>query len=451
MQSHLAPSSLIGETIELWDETLREGAERSPLSPTVDDKAVLARAIAEIGLKTLLVGMFPDVPHNIELLKRLLELQRSGELGDDLRFVIISHLGVTLDETAERLAELEMPLDSVCLLGIHSASDLHVEHLYPVIRLKDPAGSFDVARWQGLAREARRGENLDWLEIELKRLVSVPVGSHAVGVLDAFRADASHVSSVVERVAAAGIERIRLVDTAGTAVPQQIETHVQAFTAAYPEISFYGHFHNDFGLATANALLALFAGMRGVDVSIGGFANRAGHPALAEVVMALKLLYEVKLPGFRYEQLFELSRLGEKVYGLIEKATQPITGVATHGISAGIRTQLFDSAPTIFDVIEPATVGARLDRTFGVRSGVDGVHRFVSDHGQELGLSQDEVSGHVPAIFELLEAEWHRRTDTAADRIATAIDEYHDLLRGSNFTEDEMLALVRAHLQGERL
>lgn len=433
-------------SIELWDETLREGAERSPLSPTVADKLTLADASVGIGLRTLLVGMFPDVPHNVELLRALLEKHRAGGLPEDTRFIVISHLGVTLDESFARLEGLGLPLDHVCVLGIHSASDLQIEHLYPTIRAKDPADDLDHERWVGLPVASRRAENIEWFERELKRLDGAPTGGRAVGLLDSFRADVAHVTDLVRCVERAGIARIRLVDTAGTATPGAIETHVRPLTEAFPGISFYGHFHDDFGLATANALLGIQAGLRGVDVSIGGFANRAGHPALAEVSLALRILYGRELPGFRYERLHELSRLVEKVYGLIEKATQPITGVATHGVSAGIRTQLIDRAPTIFDVIDPASVGARLDRAFGVRSGTDGVRRFLSDHAEELGITADRVDELSPAVFDLLMAEWKSRTDSAATRISEAIGNYHALLRQSVFTENDMIALVRNHL-----
>lgn len=436
-------------SIELWDETLREGAERSPLSPTVADKLRLADASTGIGLRTLLVGMFPDVPHNVDLLRALLERHQAGGLPEDTRFVVISHLGITLDETFARLDGLGLPLDHVCLLAIHSASDLQIEHLYPTIRAKDPHDDLDHARWATLPVAQRRAENVEWFERELKRFEATPTGGRAVGLLDTFRADAGHVADLAGCVARAGIDRIRLVDTAGTATPQQIETYVRPLARAYPDVSFYGHFHDDFGLATANALLGIDAGLRGADVSIGGFANRAGHPALAEVALALKMLYGRDLPGFRYEQLHALSRLAERVYGLIEKATQPVTGVQTHGISSGIRTQLVDKAPTIFDVIDPASVGARLDRAFGVRSGTDGVRRFLTDRAAELGLTPERADELSPEVFELLDAEWHRRTDSAAERIAAAIDQYHTLLRQSVFTESDMLALVREHVGGD--
>ena len=62
-------------SIDLFDETLREGAERAPISASIEAKCELARAIANAGIRTIVVGMFPDVPHNIALLAALLDEQ----------------------------------------------------------------------------------------------------------------------------------------------------------------------------------------------------------------------------------------------------------------------------------------------------------------------------------------------------------------------------------------
>lgn len=431
------------ESIDLWDETLREGAERSPLAPSVEEKCALGVALSEIGIRTLVVGMFPDVPHNIELLIALLDHRRDGKIRSDTKFVVISHLGVTLDQTFACLDSLEVPLDPVWILGIHSASDLQIEYLYPMIRKKDLDSDFDTERWADLNIEQRRKENIAWVRGELQRLVTFPGGGTALGMLDAFRAEPSQLLSLAECAQHAGVMYARLVDTAGTCVPHQIDTHVCPMLERFPNMKFFGHFHNDFGLATANAMLGLSVGLTGVDVSIGGFANRAGHPPLAEVVMSLRMLYGIELPDFRFENLCQLSRKAEKVYGLMESPAQPITGVITHGILSGIRTQLIAKAPTIFDVIDPTTVGAQLDRLFGVRSGTDGMRRFLQDNAQELGLSRERIDELTEPMFELVTAEWKARTATCGEDLAETIERYYELLRESAaLTEDQMLHLI---------
>jgi len=428
--------------VELVDETLREGAERASISPLMEDKYELGRAITEIGIRSVVVGMFPDVPHNIELLKRLLRGQRRGEISVDTRFLVISHVGKTFHDTMRALEDLGEPLDSVWVIVIHSVSDLQIRYLFPkVVYQKDPSLPWDAQKWADASVEERRAQNLEWLDGFLKNVESYRGGGIMAGLLDTFRSDAEHLRRAVGVVRDHGIRQIRLVDTAGTCMPQQVEPYVGRLVREFPSIDFYCHLHDDFGMATGNALAALGAGARGVDVSVGGFANRAGHAALAEVATALYYLYGVTLPGFRYERLAALSRLQEKTYGLMERPTQPVTGKITHGILSGIRTELIGEAADIFDIIDPTFVGSKLSRVFGARSGRDGIHRFLKEN--EGRLPGVEVSRkNADRIFALVEQEWESRSRPLLEEMRQTIDRYYKLLEKSGFTEDEMLRLI---------
>jgi homocitrate synthase NifV len=252
-------------------------------------------------------------------------------------------------------------------------------------------------------------------------------------------------------VADRGIRQIRLVDTAGTCVPQQVGPWVEPLVEAFPDVAFYCHFHDDFGLASANALLALAAGARGVDVAVGGFANRAGHPALAEVAMALRLLYGVELPGLAYERLSALSRHVENIYGLMERATQPITGAITHAVQSGIRTELVGEARFIFDIIEPESVGAVLRRSFGVRSGLDGMQRILSQQAARLAEAGVSVTPDLAreAYAEVMK-RWEERSDDVKPQLRDAIARYHALLERAELTEEDVVDLVLEHVVKSR-
>ncbi len=425
--------------IDLMDETIREGAERASVPPLFAAKCELAEAIAQLGVKSIVVGMFPDVPHNIELLGALLASQRAGRIPGDVRFLVISHVGITMQQTFEVLRGLPGSKESVCVIAITSVSDLQLMHLFPTILRKDPSLSFDVAEWEALTTEERRARNLAWLDGFLPTLKSSPSGSVMLGFLDAFRAEPAHVRDSVALAAAHGFTQVRLVDTAGSCIPQQVPELVAPLVQQYPQIDFYGHFHDDFGMATANALLGLAAGMRGVDVAVGGFANRAGHPPLAEVAMSLRTLYGVELPGFRYADLFALSRRAERTYGLMENPAQAITGVITHSVTSGIRTELLRRAPRIFDALDPAEIGAELTKAFGVRSGRDGMLRFLRERTEALrAIGLEPTEKVADALFEKLNDEWRRRSESTREQLLAQIDAYHAALQSSVFTEESM-------------
>jgi homocitrate synthase NifV len=148
----------------------------------------------------------------------------------------------------------------------------------------------------------------------------------------------------------------------------------------------------------------------------------------------------VELDGFQYQQLYELSRAVERTYGLMESPTQAITGVVTHSILSGIRTELLRKAPTIFDVIEPTSVGSKLTKTFGVRSGQDGVLRFLKEHADKLaGFGLEATPQTANEIFALLDSQWAERSRQVSKDLLQTMEHYQTLLHRAFFTEEAML------------
>jgi isopropylmalate/homocitrate/citramalate synthase len=85
------------------------------------------------------------------------------------------------------------------------------------------------------------------------------------------------------------------------------------------------HCHNDFGLATANALAGLSAGASIVTTTVNGIGERCGLSSLEEVVLALRLLYNIDT-GIRYDQISILSKTVEKATGHVISDFKPIVG-----------------------------------------------------------------------------------------------------------------------------
>lgn len=440
------------DSIDLMDETLREGAERSSISPSLDDKCELGKKISEVGVRSLVVGFLPHVPHTIELLKRLLELQKQGEISPKTRLIVLSYVGEDLRRSFHILhEELGELLENVWVIAVHTVSDQQIKHIFWKILAREPEAVWNSENWSALSLEEQKQIHFQWFEDFLPTLQQYKGGGMILGLLDLFRADINYVNKVVDIAAKQGIKQMRLVDTAGTCLPQQIESYVSSLVKAYPDISFYGHFHNDFGMATGNAMLGLSCGLKGVDVSVGGFASRAGHPPLAEIALALHHLYGVTLADFQYDQLYELSRLLEKTYGLMECPTQAVTGVITHSIYSSSRNEVLKKAPTIYDVIEPSFLGSKLNKGFGVRSGKDGIRWFLKNNQeklQSLGIEVDQEN--ADEIFFLMVNEWNSRSQQLHNEIQEVISRYYQLLNSAFFTEEQMIHFIAQNYKSEK-
>jgi homocitrate synthase NifV len=438
------------DSIDLMDETLREGAERSSISPRLDDKCELGKKISEIGIRSLVVGFLPHVPHTIELLKRLLELQKKGEISQETRFIVLSYVGDDFRQSLRILdKEIGESLEKVWIIVVHTVSSQQIKHLFWKILVKEPEAVWNSENWSPLTVEEQKQVNFKWFEDFLPTLKEYKGGGIILGLLDTFRADINYVKKVVNLAAENGIKQIRLVDTAGTCLPQQIETYVSSLVKAHPNISFYGHFHNDFGMATGNAMLGLSYGLKGVDVSVGGFASRAGHPPMAEIALALHDLYGIALPQFHYDQLYELSRLVEKTYGLMECPTQAVTGVITHSIYSSSRNEVLKKAPTVYDIIDPSFVGSTLNKMFGVRSGRDGIRYFLKNNREKLqSLGIDIDQDEADQVFYMIVSEWQSRSQTLLSDLQEVISRYYQLLNDGFFTEEQMIEFLSQNFKG---
>ncbi|XTZ12529.1 MAG: homoaconitate hydratase, partial [cyanobacterium endosymbiont of Rhopalodia inflata] len=89
-----------------------------------------------------------------------------------------------------------------------------------------------------------------------------------------------------------GASRFRFCDTVGILNPITTTKKVGNLVKEL-SIPVEMHTHNDFGLATANALAGLQAGATSVNTTVNGLGERAGNAALEEIIMALKHLYQV--------------------------------------------------------------------------------------------------------------------------------------------------------------
>lgn len=133
------------------------------------------------------------------------------------------------------------------------------------------------------------------------------------------------VDRFCREVALARPRYITLYDSTSGMGPRAWSYIASIAKAAAPECVLAVHTHNHFGLAVAGALDAVQAGAEVVETSVNGLSDEAGQADLAEVVVALEVLYGVNT-GIRLESLTGLRRLVEDISGVKMAQTKPITG-----------------------------------------------------------------------------------------------------------------------------
>ena len=199
----------------------------------------------------------------------------------------------------------------------------------------------------GVAMEIPSSEHIikyayDWplekaiaLSIEATRYAA-DHGLHvAFFTIDSTRANLDWWFQIINNVASKGhMDSLVLVDTFGVCTPEAIRYFTRK---AREKISkpIEAHFHNDFGLATANALAAVSEGAEVVHTTVNGIGERMGNSDLAEVALSLEALYGVKV-GLKYDKLYKLSKLVEKLSGIRMPPHKPVVGDNIYKTESGI-------------------------------------------------------------------------------------------------------------------
>lgn len=221
--------------------------------------------------------------------------------------------------------------------------------------------------------------------------------------VDLTRADLRFAEQVLTEAVKQGAGEIVIVDTIGVATPEAI-TYLTHRLRSWVDVPLDIHVHNDFGLGLANSLAALKAGAHCAHVSVNCLGERAGNVDIAEIVVALELLYGVNT-GIHMKKLAETARLAEKLSGYALSLTKPIVGerVFTRE-SGGVVQQLVSSPPSV-EPFDPSIVGLERAVVLGKKSG-----RYSIAHALErLGLkATDEQADAALAKVKELSTRVHR-------------------------------------------
>lgn len=199
-----------------------------------------------------------------------------------------------------------------------------------------------------------------------------------VGLEDASRATPHEVAVLARAAQEAGACGVRLADTCGLWNPAACAQAVaQARTAAALPVGV--HCHDDFGMATANALAALDAGAAFADASLLGLGERAGISALEELAGYLTLV--------RGSAAYDLPRLRRLCHGVAKAAGLPVprskavAGEDVFASESGLHVDGLLKDPGLFEPCPPEALGARRRLLWGGKSGRGAVARLLARHG----------------------------------------------------------------------
>ena len=227
---------------------------------------------------------------------------------------------------------------------------------------------------------------------------------------DATRSDMDFLCQAVETAIALGATTINLPDTVGYCTPEEIDeffTKVRSRVPNADKAVFSTHCHDDLGLAVANSLAAVRAGVRQVECTINGVGERAGNASLEEVVMATRVRCD-RLPfetAIDTTELFRTSQLLSSLTHEPVQANKAIVGRNAFAHEAGIHQDGVIKDRLTYEIIRPEDIGVVSTLVLGKHSGRHAVKRRCEELGYK--LSRFELDRVYREVITLADRQKH--------------------------------------------
>lgn len=201
---------------------------------------------------------------------------------------------------------------------------------------------------------------------------------------DTTRAELPFLRRLVAEIGRAGtVDRLRIVDTTGCALPAAIGYITSEICEAAPTLALEIHCHNDFGLACANTLAGIASGADYVSSTINGLGERCGNASTEEVIMALEVLYDVRT-GINLKKLTVVSKLVSELSGVSVQVNKAIVGQNAFRHESGMVVAGVVKDPFTAEPYEPEIVGQTRQILLGKKSGLVSIGYKVKEMGLDL-------------------------------------------------------------------
>ena len=363
------------DVVRIFDTTLRDGEQSPGFSMNTDEKIRMARQLAKLGVDTIEAG-FPISSRG--------DLEAVQAVAREVRDVPIAALARAKKSDVDAAVEALTPAASSRLHIFLATSDLHLQ-----VKLH-------------MTREQALEAIGSMIRYGRQHVAEVEFSAE-----DAGRTEIGYLCQVCKTAVDAGATILNLPDTVGYAVPEEygeMFRRVREFLGDQQGITLSAHCHDDLGLAVANSLAAVRAGVRQIECTVNGIGERAGNAALEEIAVALAVRKDSfgVTTNIKLDQLFPASRLLTEVTGAVVAPNKAVVGANAFAHEAGIHQDGIIKNPLTYEIISPETVGVPS------RSLVMGKHS-----GRNALRSNLRDLGFAPSDAEL--AEIYRRVTALAD------------------------------------
>ncbi|MFC0213261.1 2-isopropylmalate synthase [Paenibacillus chartarius] len=347
--------------IHLFDTTLRDGEQAPGGSLTPEEKIRIARQLVRLGVDVIEPGFPISSPGDFAAVQAISRELQGVEICGFAR-------AVKGDIDAAVKATADAPFRRLHLFL--SSSDIHID--------------FQLRKSRQQVVELARSM-VAYAKQFVDRIEYSP--------MDATRTGEEFLFEVVEAVIAEGATIINIPDTVGYAMPEEygrLFRRVRQMVRGGDTVEYSAHCHNDLGLAVANSLAAIQAGVSYVEVTVNGVGERAGNTSLEELAMAIETRGEALgvETGIRPEEIYATSKLVSRTMHMPIAFNKPVVGRNAFQHEAGIHQDGLLKNRSTYEIMDPERLG--IPRSMIILGKHSGRHA-LKHRALQYGVALDEA------------------------------------------------------------
>lgn len=427
------------EEVEIYDTTLRDGAQLEGISLTVDDKLKIADELDELGVHFIEGGWPGANPKDVEFFERAgreLRMERSTLVA----FGSTRRPRGKVDEDPTLANLLAAGTSAVCIVG--KSSELQVTDALRTTLDEGEAMVADSVRYLAGA--------------------GVRVLFDAEHFFDGWFQNPEFSLRVLEAAAEHGAETLVLCDTNGGTLPHQVEAVVKEISNHFrDDVKISVHLHDDTGCGVANALAGVRGGAVQVQGTINGYGERTGNCNLTTIIPNLSLKMGIRtLPPGRMRRLTAASHRIAEIVNFAPDPQAPYVGASAFAHKAGLHVSAIARRKDAYEHVDPEAVGngtrfvvsemagkATLDlkaKEIGVDLDPPALDRLLDD------LKRLEHEGyHFEAADGSLELLMRRATGWEQDFFD--VESFRVIVSEGEHVRHDSEAIIKVRVGGERI
>lgn len=365
--------------IELYDTTLRDGAQTEGISFSVNDKLRIAKKLDEIGIHYIEGGWPGANPKDITFFSKVKKLKLKNS--KIVAFGSTSHANLKASKDKGLEGLLKSGAEVITIFG--KSWDLHVKAIL----------------------KTTLNENLRMIEDSMRflRSQSKSVIYDAEHFFDGFKENKDYALSTLLAAQKGGAERVVLCDTNGGTLTSRVFEIIEEVRKKI-SVPVGIHTHNDSEMAVANSIAAVQAGATHVQGTINGYGERCGNANLVSIIANLKLKMGIDcVSEIALKELTEVSRFVAEICNVRQEDNQPFVGASAFAHKAGVHVNAILKTPRSYEHADPGKVGNRRRLLISELSGKSSIIKKAG----EINLALDATKAHDQKILKNLQKLEH--------------------------------------------